>query len=788
MFEDIVNSDLKILLIEDNIDDAVMIRHYFSKVNSVKLIPEVTHVTSLSKALTALGNAQFDIILMDLHLPDAAEIPLFRSVKQMAVDIPIIIVTVVQDVDLPKKLMEEGAQDYLIKDLINTDLLQRTLWYAISRNRIEAARKKTDERYRSLFDNSRDAIFIVDQFSRLIVDANPEAERLTGLPQDVLFGMDHATLFSLDEIESLFHHDNINNQNLPVTYLQHFDETLIPVDAKVAHFELDGAPAVLVVLRDITQRIHYEQELAEAMKLAEAGNRAKSAFLAAISHDIRTPMNAVIGLTDILLKTPLNEQQKDYTQIIKSSGSALLTLINDILDFSKIEAGAMSLVEENFNLSNHIEDVIKTLNIQIKDKSVTLESNYTLDLIQFVKGDPHRLRQILINLVGNAIKFTESGTIKIKTSQVSTSNKDKLLIKFEVIDTGIGISENAQKNLFQAFTQADKTTAVKYGGTGLGLAICKQLSELMGGTIQIESQPGKGSNFWFTALFFPGEEIQNDALVLEDEAQNNVFENMMILVAEDERANCIVIDAMLKSLGYHYHVVNNGLQAFDYFKSHSPDLILMDCQMPEMDGYTATQNIRNYEASENRINQVPIVAITAHAIDEEKDRCIEAGMNGFLTKPINVEHLNQEIRRWQAKIDPGIRAENPERDHAVQKQNQSDELISINHLQIEELKKHMDADMIHELIDVVITDFPKGLAEMNVLLKNQDIAALYRVAHRVKSVPGNLGAVKLASLCQQLNDFCKAEDEIQKIDHMVRQIEAEWLQVEQYLKQCLITI
>jgi signal transduction histidine kinase/ActR/RegA family two-component response regulator len=402
---------------------------------------------------------------------------------------------------------------------------------------------------------------------------------------------------------------------------------------------------VEVVLRTLND------ELAAARDASEAASRTKSQFLASMSHEIRTPMNAVIGMTSLLLDTPLKEDQRGYVETIRSSGDALLTIINDILDFSKIESGKMELEVHDFRLAACLDSVLDLFGRQAAARNVALTSHVAPGVPPHISGDISRLRQILVNLVSNALKFTPSGSVRIEVTCPASSAEgteraspegDALTLQFIVRDTGIGIPADRLDRLFHSFSQVDPSTTRKYGGTGLGLAISLRLVDLMGGRMWVESQEGEGSTFYFTIRTRAAAEppcAKSEAAVSLDRtlAQRRPLD---ILLAEDNVVNQRVAQQILGKLGYTIDIVANGQEALDALERKPYSLVLMDVQMPEMDGLEATRRILAGQGrGTTQAHRPTIIAMTAAALQEDRQACLDAGMDGFLSKPIRLEQL-----------------------------------------------------------------------------------------------------------------------------------------------------
>ncbi len=545
---------------------------------------------------------------------------------------------------------------------------------------------------------------------------------------------------------------------------------------------------------EVNDRERAEKELIQAKEAAEQATRIKSQFLATMSHEIRTPMNGVLGMTELLLNTELTNKQQGFVDTIRRSGEALLAVINDILDFSKIEAGKLDLHMTAFDLRQLIEDTVELFAESAHRKGLKLAFMYPEEGHTVFLGDKNRIRQVLINLIGNAFKFTHQGEIVVRANLLDDKT-NSVLFMFEVADTGIGIRVEAQGCIFEPFTQADGSATRKYGGTGLGLAICKQLIQLMGGEIGVRSKHGHGSTFWFTLSlakessnniqevqpavvggFELARAVKQDPTIADIPADKAMAPKICfqgrVLVAEDNPVNQEVVVRMLESLGFVVRAVADGFRAVEAIipsplepEPEPYKLVLMDCQMPHMDGFEATAEIRRREQQYGAVKRIPIIALTANAMEGDREKCLAAGMDDYLCKPFSEQQLSEVLQRWLSvlggprpseavlKRTDTIANSRVNAKVALHRDPASAQLDRAALEMIRRMQRQGQPDILARVISLYFESSPKLMQGIKEAVSQRDAAQLRYAAHSLKSSSAHLGGQSLAAICKELEEM-----------------------------------
>ena len=642
--------------------------------------------------------------------------------------------------------------------------------------------QRSETRYRLLFENSLSGVALLEAVRDpqgsicdwLLLAANATFGSQLGRRREEILGRPISAMLSEQDAATMYLALRMVVDDLrPITFEEHFARqkrdclvNVFPAGAgRVAYISVDitdrkrAEQALRKTLEDagrLNQQLEAETARANASATeAQAATAAKSMFLANMSHEIRTPLNGVIGLNALLLDMELSPKQRHYAELIGANAGLLLQLINDILDLSKLEAGKLQLESAKFELRPLLSKLAKMMEFPVSEKGLRFVCQAEGDVPERLCGDSGRLQQVLINLVGNAIKFTKQGEVVVNVTR-QWEEAGLIRLRFSVRDTGIGIPREQQQLVFASFTQADSSTTRKFGGTGLGLTICKELVGIMGGQIGVESEPGQGSEFWFTATFHSLPDM--DLKLMSSKKRSGLLQLPMqqvpaagyparILLVEDNLTNQQVALGILGKMNLHADTAANGVQALEALSRQHYDLVLMDVQMPEMDGMEATRQIRS-SASTVLDHEVPIVAMTAHAMAGDEARCLGVGMNDYVTKPIDPRLLLAAIRRW-------LPAEIPAQP-SVQSSATGMPTAEIVFDHADFVRRMMDdSDLAQNIAVEFLSSLENDLRELQRMMQAGDVAAVGKMAHRIKGAAGNVSAVRLARTAANLESDCK---------------------------------
>jgi PAS domain S-box-containing protein len=779
---------IKILLVEDDEDDYIVTRVLLSEIRGVDY--ELDWISTYEEAVGTICSSDYDVYLIDYRLGEHTGIELLRMGIEKGCRAPIILLTGQEDREVDMEAMKAGASDYLVKGSMDTQLLERSIRYSIERKRAEERLMKERNRAQNYLDVAGVMLVAIDAEEKVTM-INKKGCEILGYKEDEIKGKNWFENFIPErkkrEAREIFKQLMRGDVELVEYYegpvvTSSGEERIIAWRNTILRDESGEITGTLSSGEDITRRKHNEEELKRSKEEAEKANLAKSQFLANMSHEIRTPMNAILGFAYLLKDTQLDETQRDYVETIEASGQILLALINDILDLSKIEAGEIELEAIEFNMEQLIESVLKIIRPKLRNQRVEMIFEAQESIPQKFIGDPTRIQQIILNLLSNAIKFTQQGEIRLTLSADIYENLDIYNVKISVKDTGIGIAEDKQKTIFDAFAQEDSSTTRQYGGTGLGLAIVKRLVESMKGNIRLISKKGKGSEFIVTLPLRKGEYSDSldslfekigikhkKVMVIDDNESTrkvianycrrfgmevmctmetveaalerltdledipdiiisevimsgidgfefarrlredsrykrvnlialipgasgetaklstetgynaylykpvttnelfkvlqNIFEDkqkrgeqivqqmnesslkkIKVLLAEDNTVNIKFVDSILQKFGCETDIAFNGQEAVGKVKKDKYDVVFMDIQMPVMDGFEAARIIRRDVS-----NEIPIIALTADSVSENKEKILASGMNDYLTKPVELEKLKEMLHKWTSK-------------------------------------------------------------------------------------------------------------------------------------------
>lgn len=728
-----------------------------------------TYDEGMEKALSM----EFDVLIVDYYLTVMNAGDFISEYFQRGGTAPIIVVSSQGEEKIVVELMKAGACDYIPKAVLTPETIARSLKGALkskasknNHSNIETALVQTERTLNAVVSKSPLILFSINESGIFTLFKGMAMDTIRLSEEDVIgksvFEIWNKLPVRLKDVKKALLGEEVK-QNME------FEGRFFEVHYMPSVNSEGVLTGIMGIATDITGHKEQEDQLRQQIILSSEAQKMKEQFLANMSHEIRTPIHGIIGITKIVLQSQLDKDQSHYLNAIRKSADNLLVIINDILDFSKIEAEKMTFESVCFNLFDLINTINELFKARVTDKSVKIIADFDQQLPKLLKGDPVRLSQVINNLMGNAVKFTHKGSVTLKTELINI-NDSKASIRFKVIDSGIGIAEDKLATIFDSFSQAGTDITRKYGGTGLGLSIAKKIVELQDGSIRVESKLNHGTTFIFEMPFdlpAPGE-VETEAKKVAD-VHAGFSGKIKILVVEDNDINRLIINKHIKDWGFDHDEACNGLEAIEKLSANDYDVILMDIEMPELNGYAATEKIRT--EMKGHKSQIAILAMTAHVSASEKEKCIAAGMNDYVSKPFDPTEVKNKIIELSGKANESV-TEQPIEETA-NSQSSSQATTKLTSLSFLNEMSGGNADFIKEFLSLFLTNIPVSIDELEEGLKHKDFEKIRQSAHKMKPSLNYVGLKDTYETVATLEKYAREKSNLEDYPAMIKKISDE---------------
>lgn len=765
---------LNIQIIEDNEQDIALL------VNALMQSGFEFNLTvsrTIEEAITLNSRNNYDCIFLDYYFPERNGSDFLRYYNDRKNTGNVIMVTSQEDVHMAVECMKLGASDFLTKTQITPASIGKSLRYILklkeareTAERAEAALLESELKLKNIIARSPIILFNINASGEITLFKGKAATNISIKPESVvgknLREFSHELPIRIEDFSKACM-GQVTNFKTEVTG-HYFDVSYIPI--RNEYKEITGMMGVAI---EITSFIRNEEELKNTIEVKVASAKVKEQFLANISHEIRTPIHGIISLTQFVLNTQLNPEQQRYMELIRKSADTLLVIVNDILDISKIDSGKMIFEETPFHLKDTIQTAVAAFIPKTMEKNIQLKTNLNQSLPEHLSGDPVRLTQIINNLLGNAVKFTEQGFVSIG-ARIKEQNAEQAVIEFCIQDSGIGIPASKIPTIFESFTQAGDDITRKYGGTGLGLTITKQLIERQNGTLEVQSIAGSGTTFTFSIPYKHSDGHAATAAGIAHEKMQ-INPKLKILVAEDHDINRFIIERMFKDWNCNPDFATTGAEAVAAAAHNIYDVILMDVEMPDMNGYCATELIRNTLPEPN--NRAAIIAMTGHAMPGEKERCLLAGMNDYLSKPFKPESLFKKIaeltntnEQKSTGNQPGTTNDNPS--ETTKPATGETPGIPIIELSFLRSISENNEQFYREFIQMFLANTPKSMEEIETALHTKDWEKIRMSAHKIKPSFNYVGMKEQNMQAAKIEELAKKKESLDTITALLQNMKA----------------